>query len=118
MVENGYITLSGEVEWQYQRNTAMSTVSNLWGVKSVINNIIIKPSITIDTNKVKEKIIKEFERHARIDAAKIRIEVEGRKVILRGEVRNFDEMDEAVDAAWSIPGVAEVRNELVISFGI
>lgn len=114
IVEDGYITLSGEVEWQYQRNAAVSAVRNLWGVKSVINNIIVKSSANIDANKVKEQITKEFERHARIDASKIKVEVEGKTIILKGTVRNFDEMDEAVDAAWSTPGVENVRNNLLI----
>lgn len=115
IVKDGYITLSGEVEWQYQRTAAVFAVSNLLGIKSVINNIIVKPSAhIIDANKVKEQITKEFERHARIDASKIKVEVEGRKIILKGAVRNFDEMDEAVDAAWSIPRVENVRNDLLI----
>ncbi|WP_342225287.1 BON domain-containing protein [Rickettsia endosymbiont of Urophora cardui] len=115
IVEDGYITLSGEVEWQYQRNAAVSAVRNLGGVKSVINNIIVKASANIDAHKVKEQITKEFERHARIDASKIQVKVEGKTIVLKGAVRNFDEMDEAVDAAWSIPGVENVNNDLLIA---
>src|SRR5947209_2331150 len=66
VVEKGHVTLSGEVEWQYQKHHAWLTTSNIWGVKSVANNIIVKPSITIEEDKVKDQIIKELERHARI----------------------------------------------------
>lgn len=106
--------MSGDVEWQYQKISAFSAVKNLWGVKLAINNITVKPSIAINEEKVKQEITKEFERHARLDASKIRIKVEGRKITLEGEVANFEEMNIAEDAAWSIPGVAEVKNELMI----
>lgn len=115
VIENGYITLSGEVEWNHQKESALFTVRNLLGVKSVINNIVVKPSIIIDANKVKEQIIKEFERNARLDASKVDVEVIGKKIILRGEVRNLEEEDEAVHAAWSIPGVSEVQDDLRIA---
>jgi osmotically-inducible protein OsmY len=114
VVKDGNITLSGEVEWQYQRNNAEVALRNLWGVKSITNIITIKPSINIDENKVKQQITKEFERHARIDAGKVRIEIEGRKIILKGQVTSFDEMNIAEEAAWSVPGVIEVKNELTI----
>jgi osmotically-inducible protein OsmY len=114
IVKNGIVTLTGEVEWQYQKDSAEIAIRNLWGIKSIINNITVKPSVRINENEVKQEIKKEFERHARIDADKIKIQVEGRKVILKGEVSSFDEIDIAEGAAWSIPGVAEVKNELEI----
>lgn len=114
IVEDGYVTLTGDVEWQYQKNSAWVAASNIWGVKAIINNIVVKPSVSINLEQVREQITKEFERHARIDASKVKIEVKDRKITLRGEVRNFDEMDEAENAAWSIPGVDEVENELTI----
>ncbi|ROT47517.1 BON domain-containing protein [Candidatus Cardinium hertigii] len=115
VVEKGHVILSGELEWQYQKNTAMSIVSKLWGVKAVVNNMVVKPSMGIDTDKVKKQIIREFERHARIDANSIQVEVVGSKIILKGKVRNFDEMKEAEEAAWSLPGVTEVANTLTIA---
>lgn len=114
VVDSGYVTLSGEVPWQFQKKEASSTIRSIAGIKSVINTIAIKPSVNIDASKVKEQIIKEFERRARLDANNIQIKVEGRKIILSGIVSNLDEMDEAVDVAWSIPGVEEVKNDLII----
>ena len=105
-VENGCLTLVGEVDYKYQLDRAYDAVKDLPGVTYVINNIKIATNISpVD---VKDNIIEEFERNARIDANNIRVEVNGSKVILRGEVRNLDEYREAKDAAWDIPGVTEV----------
>jgi osmotically-inducible protein OsmY len=114
LVKDGIVTLSGEVEWQYEKTAAFTAVKNLWGIKSINNEITVKPSITINEDKVRKEITKEFERHARLDASRIKIKIQGRKIILEGEVSNFDEMEIAEDAAWAIPGVAEVKNELVV----
>jgi len=116
VVKDGVVNLSGEVHWQFQKNRAFDAIKNISGVKYIENNIKIKPAISIDSSNVKEKITKEFERHARIDAGKISVETEGRKIILKGTVRNFDEKDDAANAAWSIPGVNEVENKLTISW--
>lgn len=113
-IDEGYLTLSGEVEWQYQKLSAWNAVTGISGVKSVINNIIVKPSLKINASTVKDQIIKEFERNAKIDAEKIQVELFNNSITLKGKVRNFDEMDEAVDVAWSIPGVREVNNDLTI----
>ena len=114
VVENGYLTLSGEVEWQHQKKSAFFAVWNLLGVKSIINNIIVKPIVNIEIDTVKEQIAKEFERNARLDASKVIVEVIERKIILKGTVRNLEEVEEAIDAAWAIPGVSEVQNDLVV----
>jgi osmotically-inducible protein OsmY len=114
VVEDGLVTLSGSVEWQHQKYSAWKALSSLWGVKSVINNIKVTPVISINSAKVKEQITKEFERNARIDASKVRVEVDGSKIILSGSLRNLEEVDEAIDAAWSIPGVSAVKDELEI----
>jgi len=113
-VEKGRLTLTGEVECNYQKELARKAVQGLYGVTSVINNIEVKPIIT--PVKVKAKIIKEFERNARIDANNIQVEVDGNQVTLKGKVKNFDENKEARTAAWSIPGVGSVINELKISW--
>ena len=114
LVKDGVVTLSGEVEWQYEKTAAFTAVKNLWGIKSINNEIIVKPSLSINEDKVRQEITKEFERQARFDASRIKIKVQGRKITLEGEVSNFYEMEMAEDAAWAIPGVAEVRNELVV----
>ncbi len=109
-VENGIVTLTGHVPYYYQRKNAFSDVCNLQGVRNVINNIIIKP--TVNPLQVKEKITKEFERNARIDAEHVNVSVEKTKVILKGKVRSWAEHEEAARAAWSIPGVTQVDNQI------
>ena len=112
-VENGHLTLSGEVSYNYQKERAQIAVQDLFGVNYFTNNIKVKSSIKPDD--VKNKIIKEFERNARIDANNIQIEVDGDKVTLKGKIKNFDELREAVNAAWSIPGVSKVIDHLSIT---
>lgn len=108
VVENGIITLTGEVPLQFQRERAEKIVHGLIGVKNVINNILIKPSIS--PREVKDKIKREFERNARIEAGNINVEVSGGKVILKGKVRSWDEHEEAESVSWSIPGITIVEN--------
>ena len=115
-VENGHLTLTGEVEYNYQKERAKKAVQDLYGVTYVTNNITVKPSVSVSSFDVKNKIIKEFERNARIDANSIQVEVDGSKVTLKGKVKNFDEDREARSAAWSIPGVTSVVDDLVISW--
>lgn len=111
-VEHGTVRLEGEVEWEYQRTSAVSAVQNLAGVRSVINLVVIKPNVT--TAGVREKINASFSRHVTIDAAKISIEVEGSHVMLRGEVRTLAEKEDAEQAAWNAPGVTAVTNKITV----
>lgn len=112
-VENGKVTLAGKVDWWYQKESAEKAIRNLIGIKSINNKIAIHPMVTI--KEVKNKIMEEFHRNASIDAAKINVEIEGNKIILRGSVRSWPEMKEATRAAWSIPGITEIDNRLVIN---
>lgn len=89
-------------------------MQNLIGIKSIINTISVKSPVKVDPSKVKERITQEFERHARLDAAKIEIIVEGNTVILKGRARTFSEIDDAEDAAWAIAGVEKVENNITI----
>lgn len=113
-VDNGCLTLVGDVEYNYQKVRAEKAVRDLYGVTTVINNMQVKPSIS--PSEVKDKIIKEFERNARIDANNIKVEVSGSKVTLKGSVQNIDQETEAKTAAWSVSGVTEVINYLEISW--
>jgi osmotically-inducible protein OsmY len=109
-VEDGIITLEGEVEWELQRVSAKSAIENLAGVRSVTNLIRIKPAVK--PVNVKQKINEAFHRSATIDAGKITIEMAGTKVILTGKVRSLAEKEDAAAAAWNAPGVTWVDNML------
>ena len=113
-VREGWITLEGKVEWQYQKNAAEDAVRYLSGVKGVSNLITITPKAK--TADVASSIKSAFERNAVLDAGKIEVETSGNKVILRGKVRNHTEKDEAERAAWSAPGVYSVDNKLKVAW--
>jgi osmotically-inducible protein OsmY len=109
-VEDGVVTLGCEVEWEYQRNSARNAVVNLLGVRSVINNIAIKPKAS--AGDVKSKITSALLRTATIDAERISVDVVGNKVILKGKVRSYTEKEDAEEAAWFAPGIATVESHL------
>lgn len=115
VVEDGFVTLDGEVKYYYQKEYAKTAVQYLYGVKNVNNNIIVKSDVTIRASEVKDKIVREFERNARIDASNIKVDVEGSKVTLSGRVKNIDEDREAKRAVWSVPGVSRIVDNLAIA---
>ena len=111
-VRAAWITLEGTVEWEHQRAAAESCVRYLTGVTGVTNGVRIKPRAT--PAGIRKKIEEALERNATTDGHRIRVEVEGRKVILRGDVRSAAESIAAEQAAWSAPGVSSVGNEIEI----
>jgi osmotically-inducible protein OsmY len=113
-VSKGYVTLKGEVEWQYQRDEAERVIRNLRGVRAVANLITVKPRLT--PSALKEKIEDALLRSAKMDAERITVEVQGSKVILKGRVRTWMERQEAEQVAWSAPGVESVENRITISY--
>ena len=113
-VEDGWIYLSGELNWFYQKNAAKKAVQNLLGVKGVVNSIEIKQAI--QPSEVKEKISKAFERSAQVDANKVSVLVDGHTVTLSGTVHSIAEKDEAQKAAYLAPGVYSVKNELKVQY--
>lgn len=112
-VQRGWITLSGEVEWQYQRKAAEEAVRRLSGVTGVFNNITLKARV--EPSDIKAKIENALSRHAKIEADAIRVVVrDGNKVSLEGKVESWDERDAVEDAAWSVAGVQSVDDRLTI----
>jgi osmotically-inducible protein OsmY len=112
IVEGGWITLNGHVEWEYQRRAAEVAVRNLLGVKGVTNQVQVKARFT--PADVEKKISEALHRQADREARHIEVLVNGSQVTLRGVVRSWAERRAAQGAAWSAPGVALVVNNLLI----
>jgi osmotically-inducible protein OsmY len=113
IVKDGWVTLEGSVEWQYQKNTADSAVRKVKGVKGVTNVITVKPKV--QPSELQRKIMEAFKRNAEVDANRITVEAHGSEVILKGTVRSWIEREEAERVAWSAPGVTRVEDQIVVS---
>lgn len=113
-VDKGWVDLSGEVEWQYQKYAAQAAVRNLAGVRGVSNLIRVSPK-KISTYEVGQKIKDSLRRHAELDADGITVESKDGTVTLRGTVHSFTERQDAEAAAWRAPGVTKVDDRLAVS---
>jgi len=112
-VQNGHVTLSGQVEWRYQANRARDKIEGLPGVKAVSNLIQIKPKVSGED--VKEKIEQALKRDAELEAKTIRVSVMNGKVTLEGNVHTWHDREVAEQAAWAAPGVQDVVDRIRIS---
>lgn len=111
-VSKGWVTLKGDVEWQYQRQDAERAVRRLAGVIGVSNLLVVRPRVT--PSELKKHIEQALVRTAELDAKRITVDVDGSKVILKGTVRSWAEKKEAERQAWLAPGVTSVDNRIMI----
>lgn len=114
IVRHGWVTLSGEVRFGYQKIAAENAVRYLLGIKGISNEIVIKP--TVQMVDVKRKIEEAFERQAKLDAKDIEVGVNENQITLRGFVHSWREKDDAARAAWGAPGVTKVENKLQVQY--
>lgn len=113
-VENGWLYLDGNLEWNYQRDAAERSVRDLTGVKGVINNLTIK---TDSHDKVEQKLVEDaLKRHWSINADHIKVKVSGTNVTLTGTVGSLYQKKEAGRIAWKTPGVYTVDNKLEVEY--
>ncbi|TCO19739.1 osmotically-inducible protein OsmY [Kribbella steppae] len=114
-VTDGFVTLTGTVDWQYQRDEADLVASNIAGALEVFNEIGIAPSAP-NLADMEDSITKAFKRNAAVDADGIQLSTIDGAVTVKGTVRSWAERDEAIAAAWAAPGVTSVRDDLMIKY--
>ncbi len=114
-VEDGFVTLTGTANWQYQRDEADSVASNIVGTLDVFNEIELEYP-TPSAGDVQESIKKAFKRNAKIDANDLYVTTDNGTVTINGTVSSWAEHDEALDAAWAAPGVKSVHDEMTVGY--
>jgi osmotically-inducible protein OsmY len=112
-VENGWVTLTGTLDWQYQKDGAAAALRDLKGVKGITNLIELRPRVS--SKDVKARIEGALKRSADLEAHAITVNVLGNKVVLDGNVRAWSERHLVENAAWSVPGVMVVEDRLTVS---
>ena len=113
-VQKGWVLLTGEVDWQFQKKAAEDAIRKLSGVTGVSNSITIKPRVS--ASDIKKKIENALARNAHVEARAIRVNVsDGNKVRLEGSVDSWDDRYVVENAAWSVPGVQSVDDRLAIA---
>jgi osmotically-inducible protein OsmY len=112
-VTKGWVTLEGNVDWNYQRESCEKVIEKLIGVKGVTNRLVVAPHIK--SKDVKSEIKAALHRYAELEARNIDVDSADSTVTLRGHVRSWAERKEAETAAWMAPGVTQVKNEIIVS---
>jgi len=112
-VKNGFVTLSGDVDWNYQSQSVVNRIKDICGVTGISN--LIKVKTRASTYNIKQKIKAALDRHAQLEASKIDINVSGSEVTLTGTVESIEEMDRVEEAVWSAAGVTKINDELRVA---
>ncbi len=113
IVEDGWISLSGAVDWQYQREASVDSIRHLMGVTGVINDITIKSRV--NSSVVKSAIEAALKRRASCETQEIIVNVQGDEVVLSGKVHNWSERDLAIHSAWCVSGVRNVEDKMTFA---
>lgn len=110
VVRSGIVTISGDVDWQYQKNYIQKQVEDIKGVRSVINNINLRKKAT--ASDIKNEIMRALYRHASVEASRVNVSIDGGTVTLTGTVDNYFEKDLIKNAVWSAAGVTKVTDNI------
>jgi osmotically-inducible protein OsmY len=113
-VSRGWVTLSGEVEWEYQRREAERAVRRLSGVRGVTNQIAVRARVRPEPEELRRRVAEALVRSVATAGSRIEVTIEGDKAILTGTVQSWLARDEAERIAWSAPGIVAVENRIVV----
>jgi osmotically-inducible protein OsmY len=113
-VADGWVTLHGEVEWEYQRRAGERAVGRLTGVRGVSNGITVRPAVRADGRDLAERIVDALARNGATEAEGISVRVHGDAVVLEGLVHSVPEREEIERVVWSAPGIREVHNHVAV----
>ncbi|WP_298329054.1 BON domain-containing protein [Asticcacaulis sp.] len=111
-VSNGWVTLSGQVEWYFQKAAAEHDIRRLMGVVGISNEAVVKPKI--DTDVIADDIAFALNR-SWFDTKRIKVTADGGKVTLSGKVETWSDWEEASEVAWAARGVTAIQNDIVIA---
>ncbi len=113
-VADGWVTLHGEVEWEYQRRAAERAVGRLTGVRGVSNGITVRPAVRAVGHDLAERIVDALARNRATEAEGISVRVHGDTAVLAGLVHSISEREEIERVVWSAPGIREVHNHVTV----
>ncbi|MEH0842143.1 BON domain-containing protein [Micromonospora sp. CPCC 205711] len=114
-VANGWVTLRGAVEWEYQRRAAERVVGRLTGVRGVSNGITVRPATPPSGDDLPVRIVDALARSGATDPDRVSVRIYGDTAVLNGQVHSVPERDEVERIVWSAPGIREVHNHLSVA---